>query len=128
MAHSTSFWPTDISTIPSAALRSDIAVASGVGGMTRNTLGFGCLFADINLDGALDLILANGHIDDTVRSITIGYRGCIRRRRDDPKHFRLWMSVRRHQSGWRTRPHTGQRTYRRYRPQHYDRISRLHPA
>jgi enediyne biosynthesis protein E4 len=47
----------------------DIAVASGVGGMTRNTLGFGCLFADINLDGALDLILANGHIDDTVRSI-----------------------------------------------------------
>jgi hypothetical protein len=47
----------------------DIAVASGVGAATRNTLGFGCLFADLNLDGALDLILANGHIDDTVRDI-----------------------------------------------------------
>ena len=47
----------------------DIAGRSGVGVPTRNTLGFGCLFLDANLDGALDLLLVNGHIDDTVRNI-----------------------------------------------------------
>jgi hypothetical protein len=47
----------------------DIAVSAGVGVPTRDTLGFGCLFLDINLDGALDLLIANGHIDDTVRNI-----------------------------------------------------------
>ena len=33
------------------------------------------MFVDINLDGALDLIAANGHIDDTVRNIrgNVGY-------------------------------------------------------
>jgi len=40
-----------------------------------NRLGFGCLFADLDLDGALDLVVANGHIDETVRSIkgNVGY-------------------------------------------------------
>ena len=47
----------------------DIAVPAGLGVATRDTLGFGCLFLDINLDGALDLLIANGHIDDTVRNI-----------------------------------------------------------
>jgi len=47
----------------------DIAVTSGVGGASRRSLGFGCLFADMNLDGALDLIAVNGHIDDSVRTI-----------------------------------------------------------
>jgi hypothetical protein len=47
----------------------DIAVSAGLGVATRDTLGFGCLFLDINLDGALDLLIANGHIDDTVRNI-----------------------------------------------------------
>jgi hypothetical protein len=32
-------------------------------------LGFGCGFADLNLDGRLDLIAVNGHIDDTVRNV-----------------------------------------------------------
>ncbi len=53
----------------------DVAVQSGVGMASKNSLGFGCLFADLNLDGALDLIIANGHIDETVRNIrgNVGY-------------------------------------------------------
>jgi hypothetical protein len=53
----------------------DVAVAAGVGLPTKTMLGFGCLFADLDLDGALDLILANGHIDETVRNISgnVGY-------------------------------------------------------
>jgi enediyne biosynthesis protein E4 len=47
----------------------DVAVQAGVGQASRNRLGFGCVFADVNLDGALDLVVVNGHIDDTVRNI-----------------------------------------------------------
>jgi hypothetical protein len=47
----------------------DVSIASGVGAASRNTLGFGCMFLDVNLDGALDLAVANGHIDETVRNI-----------------------------------------------------------
>jgi hypothetical protein len=53
---------------------SDIAVESGVGLPSKTTLGFGCAFADIDLDGSLDLIAVNGHIDDTVRNVrNVGY-------------------------------------------------------
>ena len=53
----------------------DIATQAGVGLPSKTTLGFGCLLADLNLDGALDLLAANGHIDDTVRNIrgNVGY-------------------------------------------------------
>ena len=47
----------------------DRAARIGIAQPTRTTLGFGCLFADIDLDGSNDLIVANGHIDDTVRNI-----------------------------------------------------------
>jgi len=47
----------------------DIAIPSGLGLATRNTLGFGCAFLDADLDGMLDLAVANGHIDETVRNI-----------------------------------------------------------
>jgi enediyne biosynthesis protein E4 len=47
----------------------DEAVNLGVGMATRHTLGFGCQFADLTLDGSQDLLIANGHIDETVRNI-----------------------------------------------------------
>lgn len=53
----------------------DIAPQSGVGTASRNSLGFGCAFLDVNLDGWLDFAVANGHIDETVRNIrgNVGY-------------------------------------------------------
>ena len=53
----------------------DIAPQSGVGIASRNSLGFGCAFLDVNLDGWLDFVVANGHIDETVRNIrgNVGY-------------------------------------------------------
>jgi len=50
-------------------LYQDDAMRAGIGAPSRNTLGFGCVFADMDLDGAVDLVVANGHIDDTVRNI-----------------------------------------------------------
>ncbi|MGA8439785.1 MAG: CRTAC1 family protein [Candidatus Sulfotelmatobacter sp.] len=53
----------------------DIAAQAGVGMASKNSLGFGCVFLDANLDGWLDLAVANGHIDETVRDIrgNVGY-------------------------------------------------------
>ena len=47
----------------------DQAPASDVGRLSRSSLGFGCFFFDVDLDGLLDLLVVNGHIDDTVRSL-----------------------------------------------------------
>jgi hypothetical protein len=59
----------------SASAYDDISVPAGIGGPSKNTLGFGCAFLDVNLDGFLDLAVANGHIDQTVRNIrgNVGY-------------------------------------------------------
>ena len=53
----------------------DISIAAGVGLPSKNSLGFGCAFLDVDLDGSLDLAVANGHIEETVRNIhgNIGY-------------------------------------------------------
>ena len=53
----------------------EIALTAGVGAPSKTTLGFGCAFVDLDLDGRLDLAVANGHIDETVRNIrgNVGY-------------------------------------------------------
>jgi hypothetical protein len=53
----------------------DAAQGQGVGQPSRASLGFGCAFLDIDLDGRLDLVAVNGHIDETVRRIhgNVGY-------------------------------------------------------
>jgi enediyne biosynthesis protein E4 len=53
----------------------DISISAGVGLASKNNLGFGCAFLDVDLDGALDLAVANGHIEETVRNIhgNVGY-------------------------------------------------------
>jgi len=52
----------------------DIALKAGVGQPSRDSLGFGCAFLDANLDGNLDLVAVNGHIDETARHVrNVGY-------------------------------------------------------
>lgn len=52
----------------------DVAMQTGIGLPSKTTLGFGCAFVDCDLDGSLDLIAVNGHIDDTVRNVrNVGY-------------------------------------------------------
>ncbi len=47
----------------------DKAQQLGIAQASRNSLGFGCFFFDPNLDGYLDLLAVNGHIDDSIRNL-----------------------------------------------------------
>ncbi|HEV2231775.1 MAG TPA: CRTAC1 family protein [Terriglobia bacterium] len=47
----------------------DEAPQSAVGKSTRLTLGFGCFFFDFDLDGLLDLLVADGHIDESITRV-----------------------------------------------------------
>lgn len=47
----------------------DEAVATGLGPQTRLELKFGTLFADIDLDGRVDLIGANGHLEQEINRV-----------------------------------------------------------
>jgi enediyne biosynthesis protein E4 len=47
----------------------DEAPHTAVGQSTRLTLGFGCFFFDVDMDGLVDLLVANGHIDSTISHV-----------------------------------------------------------
>jgi hypothetical protein len=47
----------------------DQAPRSEIGRRSRRSLGFGCFFFDVDLDGLLDLLVVNGHIEETVTEI-----------------------------------------------------------
>lgn len=47
----------------------DEAMIEGLAGPTRLTLTFGVLFLDVDLDGRLDLIHANGHLEPEINSV-----------------------------------------------------------
>ena len=47
----------------------DVSPKSEIGRATRHTLGFGCFFFDVDLDGLQDILVVNGHIDDTISKV-----------------------------------------------------------
>lgn len=55
--------------LPGGEFFSDEAVAAGFGPLTRLDLTFGTLFMDYDLDGRLDLICANGHLEQDIHLV-----------------------------------------------------------
>ena len=47
----------------------DEAIVAGIGPASRSALTFGVLFVDYDLDGRLDLVTANGHIEDAINKV-----------------------------------------------------------
>ncbi len=48
----------------------DDAIANGLGQPTLNVLTFGLLMDDLDLDGRVDLVQANGHLEETVHEVS----------------------------------------------------------
>src|ERR1700730_5047041 len=47
----------------------DEAIVAGIGPASRSALTFGVLFVDYDLDGRLDLLTANGHIEEAINTV-----------------------------------------------------------
>ncbi|MFK8015305.1 MAG: CRTAC1 family protein [Gammaproteobacteria bacterium] len=47
----------------------DESIVSGVGAQSRRALSFGLFFFDADLDGRLDLLQVNGHVEDEINSV-----------------------------------------------------------
>jgi hypothetical protein len=58
----------------SPLLFSDVAIAEGIAGPSRPLLKFGALFLDYDLDGRLDLLTCNGHLEPDIAKVQAGQR------------------------------------------------------
>ena len=54
---------------PGEGIFSDDAIVAGVGPASRRALTFGLLFLDADLDGRIDLIAANGHVEPEINRV-----------------------------------------------------------
>ncbi len=54
---------------PGEGLFSDDAIVSGVGAPSRRALTFGVFFFDADLDGRLDMLAANGHVEPEIQRV-----------------------------------------------------------
>lgn len=52
----------------------DEAVSNGIGPITRSELTFGVMFVDVDLDGRLDLIASNGHLEADIQKVQSSQR------------------------------------------------------
>ena len=52
-------------------LFADRSAASGIGLATRYLLGFGIAMADVTNDGRLDVMITNGHVNDTAPTFRV---------------------------------------------------------
>ncbi len=52
-----------------SGLFSDDAIVLGIGPDSRRVLSFGVFFADLDLDGRLDFVQANGHVEDEINLV-----------------------------------------------------------
>ncbi|MEM8963247.1 MAG: CRTAC1 family protein [Acidobacteriota bacterium] len=50
-------------------LFADEAIGEGVGAPSRGVLSFGMLFVDLDLDGRLDIVETNGHLEDEINTV-----------------------------------------------------------
>ena len=49
----------------------DDAIATGLGPLTRGDLAFGLFFFDADLDGRLDMLSVNGHLEDEINKVQV---------------------------------------------------------
>lgn len=57
---------------PKRLLFSDIALSAGIAGPTRTPLKFGAFFFDYDLDGRLDFLTCNGHLEPDIGKVRLG--------------------------------------------------------
>jgi len=55
--------------MPGASQFSDDAIATGLGPPTRRALSFGLMFLDVDLDSRLDVLTANGHLEEEITKV-----------------------------------------------------------
>ena len=59
---------------PRPQVFSDDAIVAGIGAATRLALTFGLVFLDVDLDGRLDLLAANGHVEPAINRVQASQR------------------------------------------------------